>query len=151
MSIPITVTGNLTADPQLSHTPSGVCVVSFTVAVNERVKNGAGEWTDGPTSFVRCYCWRDLADHVAESLTKGDRAMVHGFLRERTYTTEPKHQGDTGKRTVWEVQAQAVGAELRYATAAVKRVRRDGVPLPDEPWRDVPAPDDHGYSDEPPF
>ncbi len=151
--IPITVTGNLTADPELKFTPSGVGVATFSVAVNERIKTQDG-WKDGPTSFVRCHCWRQLADHVAESLSRGDRVIVSGAMRERTYETEPRHQGDTGKRTVWEVQAYAVGADLTYATAQVKRVRRDTVPLPEDPWPGTPSPEDDGgggYSDEPPF
>lgn len=142
-AINITVTGNLTADPELRFTSSGVPVATFTVASNERFKDQAGQWQDGPVSFVRVNVWRDLAEHVSESLAKGDRAIVTGTLRQRDYET-------TGgeKRTVWEVAASEVGAALRYATAKISKVRRDSVPPPEDPWAgSAPNPPE----DEPPF
>ena len=143
----ITIIGNLTADPELRFTPNGAPVATFTVASNERYRDDSGQWQDGPTSFHRVNAWRELAEHAAESLTKGTRVIVSGALRQRTYETEPKGNGDNGKRTVWEVRASEIGAALSYATAEVKKVKRDSVPLPDDPY----ANGDHGYSDEPPF
>jgi single-strand DNA-binding protein len=148
-AIDITITGNLTGDPELKFTDTGVPVASFTVASNERFKDRSGEWQDGPTSFVRCNAWRDLAEHLAESVRKGDRVMVAGTLRQRDYETK---EGE--KRTVWEVQAAEVGAALRYATVKISKVRRDHVPPPEDPWaKDAPVPDAPaaGYTDEPPF
>lgn len=148
-AIDITVTGNLTGDPELRFTATGVPVATFTVASNERFKDRAGEWQDGATSFVRCNAWRDLAEHVAESLAKGDRVMVAGTLRQRDYETK---EGE--KRTVWEVQAAEVGAALRYATVKISKIQRDHVPPPEDPWADqAPAPESPagGFTDEPPF
>lgn len=144
-AISVTVVGNLTADPELRYTASGVPVATFTVASNERFKDAAGEWQDGPTSFVRCNAWRDLAEHVAESLAKGDRAVITGILRQRDYEAQ-----DKTKRTVWEVACSEVGAALRYATAKIAKARRDSVPTPEDPWAAAgppPGPTD----DEPPF
>jgi len=145
-AINITITGNLTGDPELKFTAAGVPVATFTVASNERFKDGTGEWQDGPTSFVRVNAWRDLAEHIAESLAKGDRVMVAGTLRQRDYETK---EGE--KRSVWEVHAAEVGAALRYATVKVSKVRRDHVPPPEDPWsREAPAPS-APFEDEPPF
>lgn len=148
-AINITAVGNLTADPELRYTKTGVPVATFTVASNERFKDGSGQWQDGPTSFVRCNAWRELAEHVAESASKGDRVIVTGTLRQRDYEAQ-----DGTKRTVWEVGASEVGAALRYATAKIAKVRRDSVPVPEDPWAgadshpaDRPAP----AEDEPPF
>jgi len=146
-AIQITVTGNLTADPELRFTPAGAPVAQFTVASNERYKDGSGQWADGPTSFVRCNAWRDLAEHCAESLTKGDRVIVTGILRQRDYEAK-----DGSKRTVWELAVSEAGAALRYATAKISKVRRDGAPLPEDPWaHQAPVPDGPPPGDEPPF
>ena len=145
MSMQITVIGNLTDDPELRYTQTGSAVATMTVAVNERYRDsGSGEWKDGPTSYVRCYAWRDLADHAAESLRKGDRVIVYGTMRQRSYETK---EGE--KRTVWEVQATELGAALRYAKASVTRVRRDAVPVPADPWAPADAPPP--AEDRPPF
>jgi single-strand DNA-binding protein len=143
-AIQVTITGNLTANPDLRFTASGTPVASFSVASNERYKDKAGEWQDGPTSFVRCNAWRDLATNVAESLAKGDRVIVTGILRQRDY------EKDGAKRVAWEVAVSEVGAGLRYATVKVSRVQRDSAPVPDDPWATAgpsPAP----AEDEPPF
>ena len=140
-AIEITVTGNLARDPDLRYTSQGAPVASFTVASTERYQQD-GEWKDGTTSWVRCNAWRDLAEHVCESLSKGDRVVVHGTLRQRDYQTK---EGE--KRTVWEVSADDVGPSLKYAQAKVQRVTRDRVPPPEDPWADsAPAAD----SDDPP-
>jgi single-strand DNA-binding protein len=147
-AINVTVTGNLTGDPELRYTGNGAPVVQFTVASNERYRGNSGEWQDGPTSFVRCNAWRELAEHAAESLTKGDRVVVTGTLRQRDYEAK-----DGTKRTVWEVAVSEVGAALKYATVKISKARRDGAPVPEDPWaasgggpQDSDAP-----AEEPPF
>lgn len=147
-AINITVIGNLTADPDLRFTQQGRPVAQFTVASNERFRDGgSGEWKDGPTSFVRCNAWADLAEHVAESLNKGDRVVVTGTLRQRDYETK---EGE--KRTVWEVAVAEVGASVRYATVRISKVRRDGAPIPEDPWANSGGPQDSDAPpDEPPF
>lgn len=151
-AITTTVIGNTTGAPELRFTPSGTPVATFTVAANERYKNGSGEWTDGPTSYVRCNAWRDQAQHLADSVAKGDRLIVSGVLREREYEVPPQHPGDSGKRRVWELHVTEVGASLRHATVKIARVRRDSVPMPEDPWADqAPPPAAPSDSDEPPF
>ncbi len=147
-AISITVTGNLTGDPELRFTAQGRPVAQFTVASNERFKDSkTGEWQDGPTSFVRCNAWADLAEHVAESFNKGDRVVVTGTLRQRNYETK---EGE--KRTIWEVAVSDVGASVRYATAKIAKVRRDGAPIPEDPWASSGGPQDSDVPpDEPPF
>jgi single-strand DNA-binding protein len=133
--INVTVTGNLTGDPELKFTNSGTQVATFSVAANERRRVG-DKWEDGPTSFVRCNAWRDLAEHIAESLSKGDRVVVTGTMREREWVT------DSGeKRRTWELTAAEVGAALSYATVKIaKAVRRDDAPVPEDPWANQEAP-----------
>src|SRR5215469_11657758 len=122
----ITVAGNLTAEPDLRYTPTGVAVASFTVAASRRVYDSdAGQWKDGDTLFLRCSVWRELAEHAAESLDKGMRVVVTGRLRQREYETT-----DGEKRTVYEVDADDVGPSLRWATAKVTKTTRDRVPHP---------------------
>jgi single-strand DNA-binding protein len=135
----ITVAGNLTADPDLRCTPAGVAVAAFTVAASRRVYDQAsGQWKDGDTLFLRCSAWRHLAEHAAESLTKGTRVIVTGRLRQRQYETS---EGD--KRTVYEVDADDVGPSLRWATAKSAKATRERAPHPadDDQWADVPKPD----------
>lgn len=150
-AISTTIIGNLTGDPELKFTPAGAPVALFTVAVNERFRKG-DEWTDGPTSFVRCVAWRELAEHVAESVGKGDRVMVAGAFRERAYTVESTRDGDSGKRRIWELTADDVGPALRHATAKVTRIRRAGsdVPMPEDPWQGAGTPA-APVDEEPPF
>ena len=118
----ITVIGNLTADPEMRFTPSGAAVASFTVASTPRTfDRQAGEWKDGETLFMRCSIWRDAAENVAESLTKGTRVIVQGRLVQRSYTTR---EGEN--RTVVEMQVDEIGPSLRYAKAQVARQPRGG-------------------------
>lgn len=129
----ITITGNLTADVELKFTPKGDAVASFTVAVSKRVKDG-DKWVDGPSSFYRCSIWRQYAENIAESLTKGTRVIVTGEMRQRDYETK---EGE--KRSVWELQADEVGVALRYATATVRKAERvpvtqAQVPDGNDPW-----------------
>ncbi|MFD1505950.1 single-stranded DNA-binding protein [Georgenia yuyongxinii] len=118
----ITVVGNLTADPELRFTPSGAAVASFTVASTPRTfDRQSNEWKDGETLFLRCSVWREAAENVAESLTKGTRVIVQGRLVQRSFETR---EGE--KRTVVEMQVDEVGPSLRYATAKVTRASRGG-------------------------
>ena len=150
---PLTVTGNLVEDPELRFTPSGVAVARFRIASTPRHRdNATGEWKDGDTLFLRCSIWREAAESVAESLTKGTRVIVTGRLVQRSYETR---EGE--KRTVYELQVDEVGPSLRYATAKVTRTQRSGGGggggnTQDDPWA-TPAggAGGAGYSDEPPF
>jgi single-strand DNA-binding protein len=107
----VTITGNLTDDPDLRYTPNGTEVANFRLAVTARIKDG-DTWRDGDTSFFRVNVWRQLAEHVAESLAKGDRAVVIGRLKSRSWETP---EGD--KRSVVEVEADKVAPSLRWAVA----------------------------------
>ncbi len=118
----ITVVGNLTADPELRFTPSGAAVANFTVASTPRMfDRQANEWKDGDTLFLRCSLWREAAENVAESLTKGTRVIAQGRLVQRSYETR---EGE--KRTVVELQVDEIGPSLRYASAKVTRTQRGG-------------------------
>ncbi len=118
----ITVVGNLTADPELRFTPSGAAVANFTIASTPRsFDRQSNEWKDGDTLFLRCSIWRDAAENVAESLTKGTRVIAQGRLVQRSYETR---EGE--KRTVVELQVDEVGPSLRYASAKLTRTQRGG-------------------------
>ena len=120
--IVITVVGNLTNDPELRFTPSGAAVASFTVASSSRYLDKAtNEWKDSDPVYMRCSVWRQYAENVAESLTKGTRVIVTGRLKQRSYETR---EGE--KRTVLEMEVDDVGPALRYATAKVNRIAREG-------------------------
>lgn len=114
---PITLIGNLTADPELRFTPSGHAVAKFTVASTPRTfDRTTNEWRDGDAMFLNCEVWRQYAENVTESLQKGTRVVVTGRLKSRSYET---NSGE--KRTVFEVEVDEVGPALRYATAKVTR------------------------------
>ena len=118
----ITITGNLVDDPELRFTPAGQPVARFRVASTPRFRdNSTGEWKDGDSLFLTCNVWRQAAEHVAESLTRGMRVIVSGRLRQRSYETK---EGE--KRTVYEVEVDDVGPSLRSASAKVNRVARSG-------------------------
>jgi len=119
---PITLVGNLTADPELRFTPSGAAVANFTVASTPRTfDRQSNEWRDGDAMFLNCAVWRQAAENVAESLQKGMRVIVQGRLKSRSYETR---EGE--KRTVFEVDVDEVGPALRYATAKVTRTTSGG-------------------------
>ena len=123
-----TIVGNLTADPELRFTPAGHAVANFTVASTPRTfDRQSGEWKDGDALFMRCTIWRDGAEHVAESLTRGDRVVVQGRLRQRSFETR-----DGDKRTVVELDVDDVGPSLRYATVKVTKAHRAGADSPGE-------------------
>lgn len=118
----ITVVGNLVADPELRFTPSGAAVANFRIASTPRTfDRQTNEWKDGEALFLSCSVWRDAAENVAESLTKGMRVVVQGRLQQRSYETR---EGE--KRTVFELQVDEVGPSLRYASAKVTRMQRSG-------------------------
>jgi single-strand DNA-binding protein len=117
---PITVVGNLVADPELRFTPSGQPVATFRVASTPRIRdNATNEWKDGDSLFLSCNVWRQAAENVAESLQRGMRVIVTGRLRQRNYETK---EGE--KRTVYEVEVDDVGPSLRNASAKVNRASR---------------------------
>lgn len=168
----LTVIGNLTADPELRFTPSGAAVANFTVASTPRMfDRQTNEWKDGEALFMRCSIWREAAENVAESLTKGARVIVSGRLKQRSYETR---EGE--KRTVVELEVEEVGPSLKYATAKVNRASRGGgggggstssgggggnrggsgggggAAQNDDPWGSAPATGSFGGGDdEPPF
>jgi single-strand DNA-binding protein len=148
----LTITGNLVDDPELRFTPAGQPVAKFRVASTPRYRDGkTGEWKDGEALFLSCVAWRQLAENVAESLTRGARVIVTGRLQQRSYETK---EGD--KRTVYELQADEVGPSLRTATAKVTKATRTTAAAGNggqrqgdaDPWAAEGA---GGYSDEPPF
>jgi single-strand DNA-binding protein len=168
----ITVIGNLTADPELRFTPSGAAVANFTVASTPRqFDRQTNEWKDGEALFLRCNIWREAAENVAESLTRGARVIVSGRLKQRSFETR---EGE--KRTVVELEVDEIGPSLKYATAKVNKASRSGsggggfgggggsrqpaasssggaaAAGGDDPWGSAPASGSFaGGDDEPPF
>ncbi|MFI2478691.1 single-stranded DNA-binding protein [Nocardia xishanensis] len=115
-----TVIGNMTADPELKYTPNGVAVANFTVASTPRTYDRASnEWKDGAALFMRCSVWREAAENLAESLTRGARVILFGRLKQRNWTTD-----DGQKRSTIELEVDEVGPSLRFATAKVTRTTR---------------------------
>jgi single-strand DNA-binding protein len=112
------IVGNLVEDPEVRFTNSGIAVTNLRVAVTQRVQQD-GQWRDGDTSFFKVNVWRGQAENLADSLTKGDRVMVTGRLRQRSWETP---EGD--KRSVTELEADEVAPSLRWATASVERTSR---------------------------
>ncbi len=173
---PITVVGNLVADPELRFTPSGQPVATFRVASTPRVMDRqSNEWKDGDSLFLTCNVWRQAAENVAESLQRGMRVIVTGRLKQRNYETK---EGE--KRTVYEIEVDDVGPSLRNASAKVNRASRgseggfsgggngnrggnsngnsnsggyasQGAPASGGSRTEDPWASDAGYSDEPPF
>ena len=168
----ITVIGNLTADPELRFTPSGAAVANFTVASTPRqFDRQTNEWKDGEALFLRCNIWREAAENVAESLTRGARVIVSGRLKQRSFETR---EGE--KRTVVELEVDEIGPSLKYATAKVNKASRSGgggggfggggggsrqpaaaqssggSTASEDPWGSAPASGSFaGGDDEPPF
>lgn len=118
----VTIVGNLTDDPELRFTPQGQAVATFSVAVNRRVRDAeTNEWKDGDASFFRVNVWRQLAENVAESLKRGHRVVVTGFLKQRSWETQ---EGE--RRTVVEIEADELGPSLRWATVKIEKNSRGG-------------------------
>ncbi|MFI8976852.1 single-stranded DNA-binding protein [Nocardia asteroides] len=143
----ITVIGNLTADPELRFTPAGAAVANFTVASTPRVfDKNKNEWVDAETLFLRCSIWREAAENVAGSLTRGMRIIVSGRLKQRSYETK-----DGEKRTVVELEVDEVGPSLRSATAKVNKTSRsDAGSSGGNERSSAPAGGDNSW-DAPPF
>lgn len=142
----VTVVGNLTADPELRFTNSGVALATFTIASTPRTYDRASnEWKDGEALFLRASVWREFAEHVASSLTKGSRVIATGRLKQRSYETK---EGD--KRSTIELEVEEIGPSLRYATAQVSRAQSRGAVAggaatapAGEPWgAEIPAAND---------
>jgi single-strand DNA-binding protein len=137
---PITVVGNLTADPELRFTPSGAAVANFTVASTPRTfDRQSNDWKDGEALFLNCSVWRQAAENAAESLTRGMRVIVSGRLKARSYETR---EGE--KRTVFEIDVDEVGPSMKYATAKVTKTSRGGgggfqSGGGDDPWASSPG------------
>ena len=140
----ITMVGNLTADPELRFLPKGDAMVKFTIASTPRILDReSGQWKDGDPLFLACTGWRDMAEHIAESLTKGTRVLVQGRLRLSRWENE---QGE--KRSAYGLEVDEIGPSLRFAQAKVSKTTRskagDGfVPdsVPDDAWSTAaPAP-----------
>lgn len=152
----ITVVGNLTADPELRYTQNGLPVANFTIASTPRnFDRAANEWKDGDPLFLRASVWREFAEHVAGSLTKGMRVMAQGRLRQRSYQDREGNQ-----RTAIELEVDEIGPSLRYATAQVTRAARtDGQQRPaasapvEEQWAtsEPPANGEWNHGDDTPF
>ena len=133
----ITLIGNLTCDPELRFAQSGAAVANFTIASTPRAfDKQSNEWKDGDTMFLNCSIWRQAAENVAESLTKGTRVIVQGRLKSRSYDDR-----EGNKRTVFEVDVEEVGPSLRSATAVVTRATGGGKPAPRQPAGRTPAAD----------
>ncbi|MFF6873690.1 single-stranded DNA-binding protein [Streptomyces sp. NPDC012450] len=154
----ITLVGNLTDDPELRFTPSGVAVAKFSVAVNRRTfDRQTNQWKESGADFHRVTVWRTLAENVAGTLTKGMRVILAGDLRQRSW--QDQKTGET--RYGWEVTADSVGPDLAFATARVEKTSKSGGAAPgDETWATASATRpaapangqaSGGYQEEPPF
>lgn len=118
----VTVVGNLTSDPELRYTTNGLAVANFTIASTPKVFDRAtNESKDGEALFLRASVWRDFAEHVASTLTKGSRVIAQGRLKQRSYET---NEGE--KRTSIELEVDSIGPDLRFATAAITRAASGG-------------------------
>lgn len=150
----ITVVGNLTADPELRFTQNGLPVANFTIASTPRIfDRAAGEYKDGDALFLRASVWREFAEHVAGSLTKGMRVIAQGRLRQRTYQDREGNQ-----RTAIELEVDEIGPSLRYATAQVTRAARTAdakgsaaQPSNEEQWATTEPTAEGAWGDDTPF
>lgn len=160
--INITIVGNLTSDPELRFTASGAAVCKFRVASTPRyLDRAAGEWKDGEPTFIDCAAWRALAEHVAESLTSGARVILTGNLKTQRWKSDGSGKSDAGETIErQQIDVYAIGPELTYATAQVKKMARsrDGAVAPDDPWatasKERPSPTSDrssSFDDEPAF
>ncbi|MFH0520402.1 single-stranded DNA-binding protein [Streptomyces sp. M41] len=137
----VTIIGNLTADPELKFTDSGQALAKFTVASTPRTfDKDSGQWKDGTSTFFRCAAWRSLAEHVAESLTKGSRVVLSGRIRQHNWQTE---QGEN--RSMLAVEVDDIGASLRFTTVAINGKTVDKPDASGDPWNT------DGNTAKPPF
>ena len=143
MATTITIEGNITADPELRFTPAGKAVASFTVAVNDRKKNVAGEYEDDGATFYRVSAWERLAENVAESLRKGTSVIVTGRFRTREWQDK-----DGATRLSLDVTADNIGPSIRYATAQV--TKQDHSQWRGQPKGQQQGPRDGGWQQQAP-
>jgi len=134
----LNVVGNLTADVELRYTQSGAAVASFTVASTPRYfDKSTNEWKDGDALFMRCNAWRQLAENAAESFKRGDRVMVSGQLKQRSFETS---SGE--KRTVMELTVEDMGPSIKFHSARSNRAERSSARFDDQQQRQQPPADD---------
>ena len=136
--VSVTIVGNLADDPELRYTQGGVAVVSVRVGSTPRTLNrSTNEWVDGETVWVRCTAWREAAENIAQSLTKGSRVVVTGRLK--APSAYQSAQGEA--RASLELEIDEIGPSLRYATASItRRAREGGAPAVESPWGETKAP-----------
>lgn len=139
----VNIEGNLTKDPELRFTPSGTAQVTFSVADN-RKWTGADGQTHEETSFFDCVAWKDLGENIAESLHKGDRVIVIGQVRQRSWETD-----DGQKRSKVEVVVDGIGPSLRWATLAAGAIQRTGSKQPAMAGAPAAGGTDPVYDEEP--
>lgn len=150
----VTVIGTLAGDPELRYTSGGHAVVSFTIAANERKYDQATKsWTDGEATFLRCTLWRQAAENVAESFSKGNRVIAVGALKQRSYEDR-----EGNKKTVFELDVDEVGASVKWDTVKVNKADRgdhspkaSSAASQDDPWGSAPPAGGGSFADEPPF
>jgi len=156
----LTLIGNLTGDPEVRFLESGVAMAKFTVASTPRTfDKTSNQWMDGEAMFLNCTAWRQLAENVAESLTKGIRVVVTGRLRQHHWDTP---EGE--KRSMFQLDVEEIGPSLKFATAKVTKATRsngsaaggsNGAAPADDQWasasRTAPSGTAGGFGDEPPF
>jgi len=158
----ITIVGNLTADPELRFTQNGFAIANCSVASTPRTfDKQSGQWRDGEALFLRCNIWRDQGENVAQSLRRGMRVIVVGKLKMRSFQTR-----ENEKRTVVEIDVEDMGPSLKYATATVVKITKNGTTgtvgntdagstVADDPWGEAPADRQlvgaGAGSDKPPF
>ncbi|MBT2383012.1 single-stranded DNA-binding protein [Streptomyces sp. ISL-11] len=142
---PITVIGNLTADPELKFTDNGSALAKFTVAATPRTYDkDSGQWRDGTSTFFRCAAWRTLAEHIAESLTKGSRVVVSGRIRQHNWQTP---EGEN--RSMLALEVDDIGASLRFTTVAING--KQPRPTSNDAWSTGSGPTTAEAGTEPPF
>lgn len=146
---PVTIVGNLTGDPELKFTGNGQALARFTVASTPRTfDREANQWKDGTSTFFRCAAWRQLAEHVAGSLSKGSRVVLSGRIRQHDWQTP---EGEN--RSMLAVEVDEIGASLRFTTVHIDAKRTGGnsgsAPAGNDSWNTAPAAS--GTGDEPPF
>ncbi|MEU5190634.1 single-stranded DNA-binding protein [Streptomyces klenkii] len=145
---PITIIGNLTADPEIKFTTSGAALARFTVASTPRTfDKDSGQWRDGTSTFFRCAAWRSLAEHVGDSLTKGSRVVVSGRIRQHDWQTP---EGEA--RSMLAVEVDDIGASLRFTSVTINGKRPAAAAgTSDDAWVTAGAPAAQKPAEEPPF
>lgn len=144
---PITVIGNLTADPEIKFTTGGAALAKFTIAATPRVfDRESNQWKDGTSTFFRCSAWRRLAEHIAESLTKGSHVVAFGRIRQHNWETP---EGEN--RSMLAVEVDEIGASLRFTTVAINGKAAAKADASGDAWATDSASADAKFSDQPPF